>query len=475
MIDRAVADPGDFLTRAVRWYPRGMRTLLLALSLVGCAPAASDLVLDAPDASPEVFTVWEGGSSVVVLDDGRAITTDGTDLVLIDPRIGGPLTLDAPGAGVRGAATLGDDLLLASEAGLFVYDGIAWDSPLQASLGGPPERLVADGDILWFFDGDSWLRHADDHLQQIIVDGGEQAPLLAVGGAYTWMGVRGELPAVVGLDGSEPIEITGFSDVRSVAVDASGAAWVADGIQVHRRAAGGSWVAYTLESGAAEVAAHPKHERIWIRTADGAYTGTSEGVVAAVVPEGRWLQVDDLGRLWIAGEDDVRVVALDRPVTLRDLPTSAIDAPTDIVVDPTHPETVTSVTLSLDGEALPDGALAGPPWAWTALPASLIQGTHTLEATVTWDDGKTSTVTGNLEVGDGRVTWDSHVQRLAEDRCLACHGGDSETVLTSPEDWESRFELILELVRAGSMPLGQDTLPQSEIATLEAWQVGGFE
>ena len=451
------------------------------------ATACSDdvvpsLVQDRPTVAVDAERLALGAPSVALLLGDRALMSDGARVWLLDPRRPEPVDLAIDASEVRGGVWLDGDLLAATEDGLYLWDGLPWPSPLQEAIGEPALALIPDASgAWWLLDDTGWRRRAEGAISRIRVDGIPARGPLALDGVIdgtpvTWLTSKNGPadPVVVAIDGAGALrDSASFEDVRSLAVDARGHAWVADGRTLHGRSPGGTWTRYPFASGVAEVRAHAAADRLWVRTVDAVYSGTSEGVSPVDVPDGRWLGVDPLGRLLVADGDGVQRLSLDLPVAVLDVPAAPIDTPTTLTVSPTLAADVVSVDLALDGDAITTSPPTEPPWSWTIDPAQFEAGSHTLTASVVWADGRDQERSVPVTLGAGEVTWED-VLVLFEDRCQQCHGGASETVLETPEAWIARFDRILELVETEQMPLGLEPLPESERALLRAWRAGGF-
>lgn len=462
-----------------------VRSLLTAvLAATACsAEVVPSLVQDLPTVAVDAEWLVDGGPSVALLRGDRALMSDGASVHLLDPRRSEPLDLAIEGREVRGGVWLDGDVLAATEDGLYLWDGLPWPSPLQEAIGEPALALFADqADAWWLLDETGWRRRAEGAISRITIDGVPTKGSLATDGtidgtAVTWLTARNgpDDPFVIAVDGSGTlVESNVFEDVRHIAVDATGRTWVADGRRLQERSPAGTWTAHTFASAVAEVRAHADSDRIWVRTVDGVYTGTHEGVGPTEPPEGRWLGVDPLGRLLVVHDEGVRRASVDLPVQVLDIPEGAIDTPTTLTVSPSLADDVTNVTMGLDGAPIDGAAPESAPWSWTVDPAAYDAGTHTVDIEVTWADGRTRSLSREVELGAGEVTWDDNVLFLFEDRCQQCHGGTSETVLETPEAWIAKFDRILELVESQQMPLGLEPLPESELALLRAWRAGGF-
>ena len=71
-------------------------------------------------------------------------------------------------------------------------------------------------------------------------------------------------------------------------------------------------------------------------------------------------------------------------------------------------------------------------------------------------------------------TWSDDIEPIYRAHCAFCHGGDSDTVLEQPSDWEPIIDVILYNVEVGNMPLGGTPLPDGDVVRIEAWADAGF-
>jgi len=152
---------------------------------------------------------------------------------------------------------------------------------------------------------------------------------------------------------------------------------------------------------------------------------------------------------------------ISRPVTvaLELSPDADIDS-LDITIgdDLSITPTANGRAVILDPEVLPEGRL-------------------TLEAQISWSDGSTASASETVTVivlKKGAITWESHIQSIYADNCSACHSAGQSLELEQPDQWIPIFDVIVEQVESGLIPLGDETLSQQQIQLLYAWEANSF-
>ena len=70
--------------------------------------------------------------------------------------------------------------------------------------------------------------------------------------------------------------------------------------------------------------------------------------------------------------------------------------------------------------------------------------------------------------------WDIDIKPIAEQRCMFCHAGSTATNLESAQQWENRFDDILDVVENQVMPPSPPHLTENEILLLRGWKEHGF-
>lgn len=417
--------------------------------------------------------------------------------------------LDDRGLALYAAAALdlagGAVDLLATDEGLQEIAGQATGeprlapSPIQDLLPAPPDRIVGAGGDLWLQAGGRLYAWRGGELSEITAGEPRTGPL-AAGGVYGGLPViwaAGDASLVALSRGGWEVvaeiaaeDLGGAGDgagdsagIGAVGTDRDGALWAirAGGGDLLRIAPEGDLSRYALPAPARWVGAHPEAAGAWALTDAGLYrVEGGEAAAYALADTGGLIPepgaVDRLGRLVFASEGGLWRVGRSRVLLLTGL-TGTAAAPEEIAgarevrAVATLPEEIATLEAWIDGEPLAlDGDTA------TVLASGWADGRpHTLRAAATWQGGESAeaeAVFTSLDVGV--VTWAGQIGPLYEAECALCHGGGTETILDTPEAWEARIDDILANVRSGAMPLGRDPLSAVEVATIEAWQAGGF-
>ncbi|MFK7926557.1 MAG: hypothetical protein AB8H79_00095 [Myxococcota bacterium] len=447
------------------------------LCLAGCASETQTLVQDGAERVPELESMWSTGAEYLHIGDARALAESETGVVLVDPRMPEPQSLGSATGSLDGGAWMNSKLLFSVDGNIQLWNGVTWNSPLRDALDGAAESVVADGDrpALWIRDASGWVHWEQERSFRVTIDGQEAAGPLAPGAQIdgtpvSWLAVDSAVAAVDNT--GQSVESKSFDDVRSIATTADGSTWVADGVLLHMRTPQGEWVQYGFDSSVAMVYANPASDLIYVQTVDRFYSGTTDGVLPYRAPLLGTLSVDERGRLHGKDESGAWVADLNPAIAILDVPDGVMSVPTTFTVDPPNKANVTSVSLSIDGEATPLGA--EPPWRLLVSPAEMTGADHTVTAKVGWRDGASEELTVPFTVAARDVTWDQDIRVLFEDRCGQCHGGTRETVLDQVDVWVLRFDEIMEEVETARMPLSQRPLDEDELALLNAWKAAGF-
>lgn len=391
--------------------------------------------------------------------------------------------------------------LVASEEGLSLQHPLSvqgtwvWDRPtvLSAAIQHPELGLmvVTDGGLLG---GQGLLGRsaleAETGAVQSIYGAGDALVLEAEAGLFAWR--AGQLfalsgyegPVAMGADQSITVQEgrhrvhlvrsgAGWAELerapmraQAAGVDGEGTLWTLSGKDLLR----GDSAAWALPTEPVSLHTCAQAPGVWVVDEQGmGWFFDSEARHRAAVPEGAVL--DGQCRWLLADYSGLTRHSVDRPVALWGLqPGEGVLGDTPLVVLPTFPEQVTEIQLRVNGE---DQILdAG---AWTLEPGQWPEG-GTLEVVVTYEDTVTSRMERSFEVADaGEPTWTEDVEPIYNAHCALCHSNGTETVLRDAQDWEDNIELILTSVSSGAMPLGKTPLTGAEIATIRAWQAGGFE
>jgi hypothetical protein len=84
--------------------------------------------------------------------------------------------------------------------------------------------------------------------------------------------------------------------------------------------------------------------------------------------------------------------------------------------------------------------------------------------------------TDDLPIPPRIITWQSHIQSIYERSCASCHQyGGVAHLLDSKERWIDEFDLILNSIERGQMPLASQPLSIREQDLIRAWRSGGYQ
>lgn len=359
--------------------------------------------------------------------DGLGLIAVTDDQVLLGQGLLGASGFDLQG--VTHVVAAGDGVLLSDGAQAWVYRAGA----LNAVALTPPFAARADGTLYG-------------------MDGGQRVELVRSGSAWAELD-RQRAPATdLGVDG---VGALWWLDGRTLVrlVDGQEDAWTlpAKGVALHlSQDAAGGWAV--------------DKDGTWWRL-DTEPVGYASADAAAVG--------DSQGRLLLPGAEGLSALSWGRPVGLWGLtPDEALVGDTPLVAVPVLATQVQDVAWSVDGELLD---LAGTEVVLDPLPWQ-DGDAHVLTVSVSYDDGETAVVDRRFRVDDpGSATWADDIQPIYAAHCALCHDNGTETVLVTPEQWESEIDPILSNVSTGTMPLGQTPLTGAQIAAIRAWRDGGFE
>lgn len=424
-------------------------------------------------------------TGLAALDPFTQLVTSDSELVGVDPF--GALDVWGPTPGpLQAAVPWGSGVLLVAGDALHDWDGVAVRPSVLAETAGPASVARSWGGDLWIGAEQGLLRWRNGQLVAVTV-GGEAVGPFAVGGEVrgnevVWVG-QGDVLHAVGSAGStwvdlEAVKLTGAVD--SVAVDANGVVFAAAGGWLHRRDAGVGWQRLDFGQPIWEVHGHPDAPGVWLE-AEGGWVFGDAGAWQAVsgLPEPsaqRPPKVDGAGRLLVwDGAGAVRG-STTRPLVVVGLEAGeVVGRVTDVTLLPTAPEAVEelrAVLLDGSGSEVPVEEVA--PGVVRVDPEGLATGAWTFRAEAVYD-GQTSVAEVGVFLGAAfEPTWSTDIEPIYRADCAFCHGGDADTVLEAPEDWEPIIDNIVYNVEVGNMPLGGDPLSDVEVVLIEAWRDAGF-
>ncbi|MEL6345168.1 MAG: hypothetical protein AAFV53_18820 [Myxococcota bacterium] len=404
---------------------------------------------------------------------GVLLTEEDGQVVLRDLRLSEPLVL-TDGA-LNAAVTVDDVVLVSIDETLHVYDGTLSQSPLSDSLGEAPTRMQVDAAGALWLSAETVYRWQDDTLKRLRLDEQDVTGAIAPNGMrdgqpVTWMAHGAQAVAV---DAAlQPIDGADFSAIVSIAVDNTGAAWLDDGEQIWLRTPNDAdWKAVQLPGSIEEMMGNPDGGLVWIRTSQGSFVGSVNGLAPVAVGDGSWLAVDDADRLLVQDGASVERLSTRRWAEWMAAP-AVLTRPTTVALAVSTAADLDAAWALVNSEPVPFDVDAR---TITLDPANLPEGTVTVEAEVAWADGARIVTSLTLDVLPSDVTWEDDIEPITATNCAGCHTPENTVTLQTAEDWIAQFDLALEEIEAGTMPLGPDTLSNAEIALLNAWRDGGFQ
>ncbi|MCB9696901.1 MAG: cytochrome c [Alphaproteobacteria bacterium] len=473
-----------------------MSTVATLALLIGCGGGEPDPTTPTSSTTgstpPPVFQVVQVEPAVEILHEGpvdAAVPAGAGWIGLVDGERTwttgeGEVIALGPGAIPRGAAEAWGTLWLLDDDGLSVRVG---DQLVDAGLGGllpgAATALHADGDDLWIETDGGLVLWSKEQLFAVAIDGAPAEGPAAPGAVLydekvTWIAHGHAVHALAGngfawkvfetRDLGGPIDAVQVVGDR-VLVSVGGKLWIRDG---------SGWWSPTIDEpvgtllgglgGAWEIGtAGPRF------VAEDALWAGPDGAIPE--PPGRWW-VDELGRLLMRTDTDVRSIALHRPLRLTGVaPGEVIDTQRTVTLVPTAPEHLDALALSWVHATEPEVPIALSGDQATLDPSGLLPGTWTLRGEATYDDRDPSVVEVPVLVElVGGVTWTEHIGPLHERTCAVCHEGDADTVLDGPEAWEAHIDDILLNIGNGNMPLGGPRLSAAQVDLVQGWKDGGF-
>lgn len=435
-----------------------MLPLVLALA---CGP---ERIEDLPeqDLEIEVLSV-ETLSTVVPLADHGWLLGSEDGVQLQHPlSLQGTWVWDRPGALQQALQHPDFGLMVLTDQGLLAGQGLLGRSALEEETG-PLRAVQGAGDAL-LLEGETGL-FAWRAGQLFALEGYSAPAAMGLDQSLTVQRGRHQVRLVRSGAGWAELEQERLR-ADAVGVDGQGMRWTLVGPDL-LRSDGAGW---GLPSAGGTLHTCAQAEGAWVVDEQGmGWFFDSQPQLRARVPEGAVL--DGQCRWLVADYSGLSRHAAGRPVGLWGLQIGErVVGDTPLVVLPSLPEQVAEVTLAVNGEAqiLDAGA-------WVLEPAQWPEG-GTLDVVVTYEDSTSSTLERSFEVVDaGQPTWTEDVEPLYNTHCALCHTNGTETLLNDAQAWEDNIDVILSSVSSGAMPLGKTPLTGAEIATIRAWQAGGFE
>ena len=261
--------------------------------------------------------------------------------------------------------------------------------------------------------------------------------------------------------------------VFALSVDAQGTIWFAQDQTLYKKDTSGILSSFLLPSDITNLMANPKGQGLWIQTLDSHYFYRNQEFQDVGWIEQNWLDVDEHDRLIIGDGTHVQRISIDRPTVIQGLnKNDALTTRKDLVLLPSDPESVQSLQVFLSGTEL---NVQESDWSFQLTPDLFATGTHDIHIVQHTEEESHLTIHPFINQELPVVFWEEEIQPLHEETCASCHGGATETALTSKEEWIQNIDIIIDVVSAQSMPLGAPPLTEEQITTIRAWKQGGFQ
>ncbi len=448
----------------------------------------SAVIVDPPPVAvaADVETLAFGDvTGVAALDPFTQLVTTPSELVAIDAFGALDVWASTPGR-LQAAVRWGESVLLVADGALHDFDGVNVRPSVLADAVGPAHTA-------WSWQGDLWIG-ADQGLVRwrggelvLVTVGGAAVGAFAVGGEVrgnevTWV-AQGDVLHALGNAGSTWVDLEAVklvAPIDSVAVDANHVAWAAAGGWAFRRDPAEGWQRLDFGQPVWEVHAHPDAPGAWLEAESGWLfddAGTWQEITGLPAPSAnRPPKVDGAGRLMVWNESGAMRGSTTRPLVVVGLEQGeVVGRITDVTLLPTAPDAVEelrAVLVDSTGAEVPVSEVS--PGVVRVDPDGLANGAWTFRAEAVYD-GRTSIREVGVFVGAAfEPTWANDIEPIYRTDCAFCHGGDADTVLEEPEDWEPIIEAIVYNVQVGNMPLGGDPLSDVEVVLIEAWRDAGF-
>lgn len=384
-------------------------------------------------------------------------------------------------------------LVVATDAGLFVWqqDELR-PSPLTdlGRLPGVEQLQDAPGGELWLAAANGLHVRSDNSLWAIDIQGLD-GPISAMAyggesadGPALWVAQADRLFALARRgtgqgdsadDAWQAERETAPVAVVDLAADQLGRLWVVgEGGLLASRSASGQWRTHQAIENVVQVAARPDSSFVWVRAESGVYlfdgsafrpiVGVSSGILAS--SRQGFMVAGPNGLERFVGSPQIEFVGIEEGSIVR--------ARTRVVLRPTSPASVVSLTVELDGAPVP---VDEADRSFEIDPTVLEDGRHEAVVQAVYADGQTQTVVLSFSVFAGPPpTWNDDVRPLFDEHCALCHDAQgSARLLDTSESWVDSIDTVLFNIRTGRMPLPPNpSLTLDEIALIEGWQAAGF-
>ncbi len=427
----------------------------------------------------------EAADFATILTDGRVLVQTGANISLVEGSTVTPLLADT--GALKGAVEIGSGVLLGAEKGFFSLDssGIVL-SPLSDQLSGGASSLqyVPNTGDLWIASGNGLARWRNQQIFQIsssdLPTQGAQVAYGAPinGNPAVWVVSGGKLYGLQQDQDTWKAYPQLIEEAVELAVDATGRLWVRTqkGALHSLKAGDSAFKEHDAVTQVSRVIASQASEDVWIEDQTGLFLYEKEEFHPVKnAPSGTLIAKAGAGGILMSTPTGL-VRFFDRlRVELRGLKAGDyVDALRRVQIAPLLPEQVQSVEVRLSDTTI---SVSSRPWMFSLDPTKYPDGQHRLTVKVQYRGNlPQAELTIEVSVFGQPPSWAGQVEPLYRDSCALCHNAQgSARILETRTAWVSEFELILDNVRNGRMPLPPKTpLSPAQITMLEAWKSAGF-
>ncbi|MEE2902601.1 MAG: Ig-like domain-containing protein [Myxococcota bacterium] len=307
--------------------------------------------------------------------------------------------------------------------------------------------------------------------------------------AATWLGTSNGVDALVetGTVTTRYQSLVAYP-VDNLVIDFEGTVWVLTSGRLFSRDWDNNWVEHLGLGTVLAIAGHRDSKQLWLMTkrmglwshrggnfqpAEWSDNGLSldsldlEKLVFSGLREGQLIVGDHLNRY---------VVTPGRFLNLEGLEDgSLLTSTVSFDVRVSEPQTVDEIQVFLDGQPL---SPASSPSNFSISPAGLADGSHEISVNVSYLDGAPDSrlVVRFSVYSENPPTWVNDIFPIFQNDCEVCHGlRGSARLLSTPDLWRSDIDIILDVVRKGTMPLPPSPpLSEGEIIQIEGWKAAGY-
>ena len=363
-----------------------------------------------------------------------------------------------------------DAVLLAVDGTLHIQSGDEWRiSPLSPINGHTTQSIYSTQDTLFLLGAGQLHSWNDGEVRQISIP---DQTILDVALHDTSVLLR--TPKLYRYDTQTQKTTTIWDNpVSSLAVDGSGSTWFTHMDTLYRKDTSDVITSFELPSDITNLMANPKGTGLWIQTQDTHYFYRNQEFSDVGWIEQHWLNVDEHDRLVVSTGDQIQRISIDRPTVIQGLNKhDALTTRKDLVLLPSSPDFVHSLQVFIAGTEL---AVQASDWSFQLNPDDFETGAHDIHIVQHTDEDAHLTIHPFINQELPPVSWQDEIMPLHEEQCASCHGGATETALTSKEEWIQHIDIIIDVVSNQSMPLGAPPLSEEQITTIRAWKQGGFQ